>query len=63
MCFVLELVGRLLSDVTQDFFLLKPIIAYLSYVLRLNFECLIFKVHYAMKHSTLKMKHSKLRIN
>ena len=48
----------------RDFFLLlKPVIVYLSYVLRLNFECLVFKVHYAMKHSKLKIKHSKLRIS
>jgi len=49
----------------RDFFylLLKPLVVYLSHVLRLNVECLIFNVHYAMKHSTLKIKHSKLRIS
>jgi len=55
----------LVPDVTQDFFylLLKPLVVYLSYVLRLNFECLIFNVHYDMKHSTFKIKYSKLRIS
>jgi len=42
----------MITDVTQEFFFyyLKPVVVYLSYVLRLNFECLIFKVHYAMKN-------------
>jgi len=49
--------SSLIIDVTQDFFylLLKPIVAYLSYVLMLNFECLIFNVHCIMKHSNLRI--------
>ncbi|CAA6822900.1 MAG: Unknown protein [uncultured Aureispira sp.] len=46
-----------ITHVTQDFFylLLKPIVTYLSYVLRFNFEGLIFNAPCTIKHSKLRI--------